>query len=199
MKRVFVLRIWQSIFAIWLFCFVCVAGGVAQYDAIRLANQHESSNEPPAWRSPFLAFAMSAVATGVPVALGFTRTETNQETLSGILVLGGLTLGPAVGYCYGGLWGRGLVWAGVRGGIIGLTLLAMTSTAETGWWSSIGAVYAIGVIGLVAAGVDALYDVLAVGPSVSERNMQRNVFGMTVSPTYSNVTKGFGVKVRVLL
>ncbi len=189
----------KSLLLFWLIYCVSPANVYTQVDTLRGSEQSNNDEASPGWRSPFLAFAMSAVATGVPVTLGFLNTDPQQETLSGVLVLGGLTLGPAIGYFYGGLWGRGLMWAGVRAGIIGVTLLTMGATASSGGLESFGAVYAIGIIGLVAVGVDALYDIFAVGSYVSDRNIERRVFGMRVTPVFSVTTKTIGVRVSIRL
>ncbi len=137
-------------------------------------------------RSPFLAFALSAIATGVPIAYGLSLDGTKNETAGGLLFAGGLILGPAVGFFYGEEWGRGMTGVGIRAGLAGVSVLLMAGSASSShsFGEAIGGAMVVGALGVLAVGVDAIYDLIVVGPTISEQNDMRQVFRISMSPVY---------------
>jgi len=171
------------------------ASRTGSHASLPLQNGTSSRDDSIALKSPFLAFALSAVVTGVPVGIGISRWE-GDNAASFWLVTGGLILGPSAGYIYGGEWGRGLGGAGIRLGIAVCSFLVMGGAA-TGGWGALHDMIVVGVIGSAAVVVAALYDVFAVGPYISEKNSVRRVFGLSVSPAFCLETHSLGVQLTI--
>lgn len=72
--------------------------------------------------SPRAATAISVASTLAPCALGALSFVNDEPETGWVLASAGVLLGPATGYLYGGLPGRGLAGIGLRAGsgLIGL-------------------------------------------------------------------------------
>ncbi len=150
-------------------------------------------------KSPFLAFALSAIATGVPVAYGLSLDGKQNETAGGLLFAGGLILGPAMGFFYGEEWGRGMTGVGIRAGLTGVSVLLMASSAGSShsFGEAVGGAMVVGALGVLAVGVDAIYDLIVVGPSISEQNDTRQVFSISMSPVYRPDSRSMGFHITI--
>lgn len=160
-----------------------------------VANGALPLNDSVSQKSPLLAFALSALSTGIPVGIALAEPDA-KGSAPAILFTSGLVLGPLVGYLYGGVAGRGLLGAGIRFGVTGLTYLAAASTAGPSF-SSLGSAVVVLVLGTAFVGVDAIYDILAVGGYVNEQNNLNRVFGVSVTPTYSFSTQSTGIQLTI--
>jgi hypothetical protein len=143
-------------------------------------------------RSPGTALAMSAFGTLVPIGLVVGGAAGDQ---GGGLLLGGLLLGPSLGYLYGGETGRGLKGIGVRAGVLAVTGLAAAGICSSGcdfWGDDNGAVGAAAVVllGLVTTSVLAIRDVVRVDDAIRTRNEKR---ALAVRLTYSPELRAPGV------
>lgn len=134
--------------------------------------------EPRGGKSPGTALALSALGTAVPMGIGATS---EGPAVAG-LFLGGLILGPALGYVYAGEVGYGLTHAGIRLGVLGATyggMLAICSAAECGLifgGGDPGATTAAAAVGLAGLGVItglAVWDIVRVDNRVRARNGRR--------------------------
>ncbi len=150
-------------------------------------------------KSPFLAFALSAIATGLPVAYGLSLDGTQHETAGGLLFAGGLILGPAMGFFYGEEWGRGFSGAGIRAGLTGVSVLLMASSVSSShsFGEAVGGAMVVGALGVLAVGVDAIYDLIVVGPTISEQNDMRQVFSISMSPVYRPDSRSMGFHITI--
>lgn len=89
--------------------------GLAVFDIVTAAKSAKSMNAQKEgdFRSPGTAFGASLAATVVPVAIGVAGYTDNP----GILIAGGIVLGPSVGHMYAGRPMRGLLTAALRAGL----------------------------------------------------------------------------------
>ncbi len=148
--------------------------------------------------SPFVAFCFSALGTGIPLGIGIARYEKDPTALPSLLIAGGLIVGPAMGYFYGGEWGRGFLGMGIRLGITGGCFIVMAAAMQPNSFA-LGPIVAIGVVGLAVVAIDALYDLFRVPSYISEQNAVRRVLGVNVAPMYSPATRSAGVQVFITL
>ena len=135
--------------------------------------------------SPHRAVRLSTAATALPIAFGVLAIPAAHSAplvvgvglVAG--VYGGIILGPTAGYAYGGVGGRGAEGAFLRLALVTVPpALAYALVGEGGNSSTNfvplrdreSAMVAAGVLGTLAAGVCAAYDVAAVGAHVDRRN-----------------------------
>jgi hypothetical protein len=109
---------------------------------------------------------------------------------NGYVALGGLALGPSLGFFYGGCWGRGMLTACLR---LGATYAAVAIALSD---RGAGPALAYGWLGGMAA--SAILDMATVGRAVRRRNqalLTRRGLNVDLSPVA--VPKGGGVQVRL--
>jgi len=144
-------------------------------------------------RSPGTALAMSAFGTLVPIGLVLAGATGDE---GGGLVLGGLLLGPSLGYLYGGETGRGLRGIGVRAGVVAVTGLAAAGICSAGCNffeddnGAFGAAAVILLAGIVTTSVLAIRDVVRVDDAVRARNGRR---ALDVRVAYSPEARAPGI------
>jgi hypothetical protein len=111
-------------------------------------------------------------------------------THNGYVILAGLTLGPSLGFFYGGCWGRGMLTAGLRlGATVALVYAAMSN-------DSLAPALAYGWLGGMAA--SAILDMATVGQAVRRHNQARLARrGFNIDMTPVAVPKGAGVQLRL--
>lgn len=143
--------------------------------------------EPSGQKSPGAALALSAAGTAVPMGIAWT---TEGAAVAG-LFLGGLSLGPALGYVYAGEIGHGLAHAGIRIGVLAGTyggVSAICSAGECGFLFGGGdpgattAAAALGLAGLAVTTGLALWDIVTVDNRVRDRSARR--LRLAVRPAY---------------
>ncbi len=172
---------------------------VAGLHVSMLAQDEPPGRDSTTSKSPFLGFLLSATATGVPLGCGIALDGSENEDAGMWLALGGIVVGPATGFLYGGESGRGLLGIGIRVGLIGGSVLMMSARASNArtLGEALDGIVVIGVIGLAAVGVSALYDIFTVGSSISEKNAMQKVFGISVSPTYGPNKRSMGIRLTL--
>ncbi len=107
------------------------------------------------------------------------------------LFLGTLTIGPSLGFFYGGCWGRGLVSAGLRfGGTVAVVAVALANDEED--------LSALGLAWVGAMAVSAVYDIATVKKAVRRQNARRMARrGVQVGVSPFALSKGGGVSVSL--
>jgi hypothetical protein len=89
--------------------------GLAVFDIVTASSSAETINarREKSFRSPGTAFAVSAAATVVPLAVAYAGVTEIPE----LLIVGGIILGPSAGHVYAGRPWRGLLTAALRAGL----------------------------------------------------------------------------------
>jgi hypothetical protein len=117
--------------------------------------------------SPRAATAISVASTLAPCALGALLFVNDEPEAGWALTSAGVLLGPATGYLYGGLPGRGLAGIGLRAGSSLIGLMGVGASLDEYDRSTGGAVLVmIGAAGLAAS---AGLDLAVVGRDVRRR------------------------------
>lgn len=158
------------------------------------------------------AHNLSLWGTVIPVAAGATLwaaqgLQTGSASTSpdfpvgpGLLMAGGLIVGPTLGYSSAGLGGRGWRGAGIR---TGLTLLSfLPAMAICGWDCGRGDKEADLAWLIIATGgglslASAVYDISRVKQNVRQRNATRPGPGFSIAPQYVPGRRAFAVSVGV--
>ena len=157
----------------------------------------ERSRRP---RSPGAASALSALGIAAPVLLG--RAVEDHEGTGLALAVGGIVLGPALGYVYAGQTGRGLSHAGLRalvlGGAVGGTLgICSVGDCSLGIFGPSGAALAPAMVLLIGGSLAttwlALHDISRVADHLRARN--EGFAALTVQPTYFRESRSPGLLV----
>jgi hypothetical protein len=147
--------------------------------------------------SPGSALGLAVAGTLVPVAVGGVMLagadESEDRAGPVMLALGGLVLGPAVGYLYGGRTGHALAWSGIRTGLVLGSF--MGAFGVCGWGCSAGdpahdAAWLIMATGTGLAAAAAVYDLTRLKPSLEARRRST----VSLAPIYR---AGPGLALRV--
>ena len=147
--------------------------------------------EPYGARSPGVARAHSFLGTAVPIAAGFAFAEGVFPDAVGSLLVGGVVLGPVLGYVYAGEVGRGMAHAGIRAAVLAGTVGAI---GVSGWSThEIGPAALLVTAGGVASIVLAVRDIIQVGDRVRARNQRLGA--ISVRPTYFPKSRTAGLLV----
>jgi len=123
--------------------------------------------------SPRRASAISLASTLVPCAIGAASFVSDAPEAGWMLGAPAIMLGPATGYLYGGLPGRGLAGVGLRLGAGVLTVLGVGSMFDESSDSTGGAYVALA--GAVVVAGSAVFDLALVGRDVRRKNLSRAV------------------------
>lgn len=147
------------------------------------------------YRDPASATILSAAFTVLPTLAGIAllSSETESETGS-LLFMGGLTLGPSMGYFSTGRVGRGLGGFGLRSAVFVGT--AMASYGICGWTcsdSQESAATMVAIGGFAATAALAVYDIVKVRRKLPVERATR----LSVYPTYVDATKSPGIGIMV--
>ncbi len=161
-------------------------------------------------KSPGGAQAMSALSTIGPVACGLlsaTQGEDNYGTPEVVLILTGVTVGPSVGYFYGGKTARGFTGIGVRVGIGALTAIAAAGAAanaakdDQGFgFPELEAAMSVGIVGAGVIAISAIYDIAAVRSAVEKRNselIRRSQTSVRMFPKYFADSGAAGLSLNI--
>jgi len=158
------------------------------------------------------AYRQSLWGTVIPVAVGATwwaahglqtgsaSTSPEFATGPGLLIAGGLIVGPTFGYSSAGMSGRGWRGAGVR---TGLTLLSfLPAVAICGWNCGHGDREADLAWLVIATGsglslASAIYDISRVERNVTRHNATRRGPGFSVAPMYVPGGRSVGIRLGV--
>ncbi len=164
--------------------------------ASRVAAQSPGATFPTTrYRDPSGATVLSAAFTVLPTLAGIAVIAGDSESGAGyLLFMGGLTLGPAIGYFSTGRVGRGLAGFGIRTGVfIGSLVAACAAGWDTcsGSQESTAAAVLVGGLAITAALV--VYDIVKVRRKLPAETAAR----ATVYPTYVAATKSPGIGIRV--
>lgn len=168
-----------------VFVHICQAQRVAQDSHL------QAQDSTGAYKSPYVAFALSTIATGAPIYLSFAKVVGDRD--AAFYFLTGLMIGPGVGYMYGNEWNRALTGIGIRLGCAAGTLLMAsiaTNSSSTPPAMVVVAVVGAAVTGLVVIAIDALYDIITVGSFIQERNEARHALRLSIVPTVGRNTAG---------
>ncbi len=126
---------------------------------------------------PGTATTLSVLSTFVPCALGAAAFTGDAPESGWVLMAAGVLLGPATGYVYGKLPGRGLAGVGIRAGAAVVGMLGVASMFDEYNDSWGGAVIALAAG--AGSAVSMAVDVGSVGRDVRRRNER---VGFTVTP-----------------
>jgi hypothetical protein len=160
----------------WLFG-LCISIAVALTPASPASTQEYQfpDDDIPGMKSPGMATTLSLLGTIVPIGTSFAFGE-GQEGLASVLFLGGLLVGPSLGYFYAGEMGSAFKGIGLRTAVLGATVGLAAAVCSGGcdivFGSDDGADAAVAILlgGLVATGILAGRDVARVDNSVRARN-----------------------------
>jgi hypothetical protein len=128
------------------------------------------------------ALTLAVVGSALAVASVFSE--------NGYVALGGLCLGPSLGFMYGGCWGRALLSSGLRFVATFVALSVLFNDAEDSG--------GVAMAWLVGMGASIALDILTVRSAVHKRNaavMARQ--GLTVGVSPFALPKGGGLQVRL--
>ena len=147
------------------------------------------------YRDPASATILSAVFTVFPTLAGIALIAGDNESEAGtLLFMGGLTLGPAIGYFSTGRVGRGMAGFGIRTGVF---IGSLVAGCALGWDTCSGSQESTGtavvVGGLAITAALAVYDIVKVRRKLPAETAAR----ATVYPTYVAATKSPGIGIRV--
>ncbi len=135
---------------------------------------------------PGAAVALSAAGTVVPVLGAFLGAHSGVDApAAGYLFLGGVTLGPALGYVYAGHGERGFAGAAAR------TAILFGGIALSEDCAACGGVVAVGLLAAV------LFDLAHLSNVVAAENEARREWSHRVQPTVDPSTGAAGVRVEV--
>jgi hypothetical protein len=130
-----------------------------------------------------MATALSVIGTAAAVAGLFSYNPW--------VMLGGLALGPSLGFLYGGCWGRGLLTAGIRFGAT-FAFAAFALSNEDGGVAAVASAWLVSMAG------SAILDMATVGRAVRRQNRARLARrGIQVDLSPLAVPKGGGLQVRL--
>ncbi len=163
--------------------------------------------EPHEARSPAVARRWSVIGMAVPLAAayaldkgGFGDPNSGGEFAIGALVVGGIVLGPVLGYVYSGETGRGLTHAGIRAAVIGVTAgtaFVICAGRDCDVFGSAGPEFALAVLVALAGGTFTAYlvvrDMIEVGDRVQARNQRLGA--VSVQPMYFPESRTAGLLV----
>jgi hypothetical protein len=148
------------------------------------------------------AYHQSLWGTVIPVAAGTTwwLASPRGEPGPGLLIAGGLVVGPALGYTSAGMAGRGWRGTGIR---TGLTLLSFVpALAICGWDCSSTDPEAEWAWLFIATGsglslASAIYDISRVERNVTRHNAQKTGPGLSVVPMYAPGQHSVGMRLTL--
>ncbi len=153
--------------------------------------------EPYGTRSPSVARRRALLGTVIPVAAGFVLDGGQTSTL---LVVGGVLLGPVLGYAYQGEVGLGMAQAGIRAAVMGGTVAGAILVCGMGGCDIFGPddggfapAFAVLIAGTVATIVLTVRDIDRVGDRVQARNQR--LAAVSVRPTYFRESRAAGLLV----
>lgn len=149
--------------------------------------------------SPGTALGLSLTGTLAPVAVGaimWAAADGSRETDRGgpaLVIAGGLILGPALGYFYGGRTGHAVGWTAIRTGLV-LASFA-PAFAICGWGCSrrefaYDAAWLVVATGTGLAAAAAAYDIVRLEPSLTSEHSA----SVSLVPTYG---RGPGLALQV--
>ena len=155
-------------------------------------------SEPYEAKSPETARRLSLLGTAAPIALGFAVAG-HARGKSFTLLVGGIVLGPALGYVYAGETGRGIGGAGIRLAVLGVGAAGAVVICSTGDCNTtsdggaFGAAITFLAAGVVVTTVLASVDIIRVGDRVRARNQR--LAAVSVQPTYFPESRTAGLLV----
>jgi FtsH-binding integral membrane protein len=133
-------------------------------------------------KSPGKAFGLSLVGTALPVVtsaaiLAFVSSDSGTDFGTGIALLftsmGTAIIGPAPGYFYGGLFGRGLLGMGIRAA--GVAIIFSSFIPESMLLFGTGLAVVVG---------STIWDLVKIKSAVNKRNERKRAVSLNISPVY---------------
>ena len=161
--------------------------------------------EPHEARSPAVARRWSVIGMAVPLAAAYALDKSGfvspgGEFAIGALVVGGIVLGPVLGYVYSEETGRGLTHAGIRAAVIGVTAgtaFVICAGRDCNVLGSPGPELALAALVAIAGAwfttFLVLRDIIEVGDRVQARNQRLGA--VSVQPTYFPESRTAGLLV----
>jgi len=148
--------------------------------------------EPPSAKSPGTALALSALGTVVPIALSVTAGDGGAAWG---LSLGGLVLGPSLGYLYAGETGPALKGIGLRTAVLAATVGAIAAICNTdcSWADALVTVPLVAGAGVATTTVLAIVDIVRVDDRVRARNERIASSQLPLRLTYLPETRSLGL------
>jgi len=135
-----------------------------------------------------LPSARTAVTLSVVGTLGAVLSASASNSL-GIMALMPLFAGPSLGAMYGGLWGRALLFTGLRAmGTYALVAAALRDEEDA---------YSLAMVWVGGMAVTAVIETATVGRAVHRRNERLARRRMNLDLTPFALPKGAGVQVRL--
>ena len=179
-----------------MFRSILLAGLLPLLVASRVAAQPPGATFPATrYRDPASATVLSAAFTVLPTLAGIAIAASDPESGAGaLLFMGGLTLGPAMGYFSTGRIGRGMAGFGIRTGVFIGTIAA--GFGICGWTctdSQQSTAAAVVLGGLTLTTALAVYDIAKVRRKLPAATASR----VSVYPTYVAATKSPGIGIGV--
>lgn len=145
------------------------------------------------YKSPSIAFLLSAGSTMIPILIGMNKIEPDLE-----LVAAGSLLGPSIGNFYAGDTRRGINGILFRGGGLLMTTMGFimyfddanaTEVDDDEWeYGNDGEALIYG--GLAIIGISAVWDIVMAPISAREYNKKH---GLSFSPVYDPLKKSGGI------
>ena len=160
-------------------------------------------------KSEDVAMELSRMGTLAPIgfALLGIRIYNSTPYMHGLgegLIIAGITMGPSLGYFYGGLRKRGAMRAGQRLGLVMATYLlhkmASNKDSSDDPLKDSGLKETVFVIGASIITIHAIYDILEVRNSVREHNNQlinQNQTSVILTPRYFANSGTGGLELRI--
>jgi hypothetical protein len=143
---------------------------------------------PDEVKSPGMARRLSILGTSVPLGVAYAIDKIGFGDPEGELAVGGIVLGPVLGYAYAGERGRGMRHAGIRAAVVGgtaLTAVVICSGRDCDVLNSPGPELTLAGA-VVAAG--AVYTILLIVRDINEvgdrvRARNQRLGAVSVQPT----------------
>lgn len=147
-------------------------------------------------KSKGTALRWSLATTFVPVLTAYLISTKENISIEPWLICGipGLLIGPSTGHFYAGQWGRGLKTAGMRFGMIAITVGALGVTVFNEEYES---AEGIAIVGLFAFSGLVLYDIATAPQSVEKYNESLEMNGrVLLTPELDMRNKRYGIGVK---
>ncbi len=156
------------------------------------------SDDVPGMKSPGTATTLSLLGTVAP--LGLTMAGVGQaEGAPAWLLLGGLVVGPSLGYFYAGDTKGALKGLGLRTAVLGATMGTVAAICSSGcsiWGDDNGSLAAAGIValaGLATTTVFAIRDIARADDTVRARNERIALAAVSVDVSYVPEVRAPGV------
>lgn len=144
-------------------------------------------------KSEKFALTLSLVGTIVPFSILVSRWGVGQSAARTWVSIGGMFIGPALGYFYGGISGRGLPGIGVRS----LCILSVIGGTYLAWKDYTPLAFPLVFGGIAVFFISSIRDIASVSRKVREHNEEIRNIALSIAPIIIPQKKTFGIGVQV--